>query len=75
MNNRQVLYLVGRIVSLNKPEHWAFEGIFDSAERAEAACLDICWFVAPVVVGQIPPKGTEPFPGAWFPKVPTPDPS
>jgi hypothetical protein len=74
MIEKTVLWLVGQ--DLGKPETpeservpWDFQGIFDSEEKAVAACIDRSYFVMPVVLNEGLPRESIPAPGAYFPWV------
>lgn len=43
----KTLYLVGRWLD-DKGETWEVQGIYESVENAEKACMNYLWFVMPV---------------------------
>jgi hypothetical protein len=65
------LWLVGQWA---EPQ-WHFQGVFDSKEKALAACVTDSFFAAPVTMNQSYPVGTVSFEGAWYPAMqPEPQP-
>ena len=60
------LWVVGKNVNESGTE-WLFMGIFDSEEKAVAACRDEFYFVAPETLNEQLKDEWEPWPGLWFP--------
>jgi hypothetical protein len=60
------LWLVGKLINY-KRQAWQFQGIFDSEEKAAAACRTKKYFVGPVTLNkELPDKRIE-WPGAYYP--------
>lgn len=58
----------GRYVRGNQSDvAWEFQGVFDSEEKAVAACRDGNYFVAPVTLNAEAPSESIPFPGGYYP--------
>ena len=49
---------------------WELVGVFDSEEKAVAACLDNHCFVGPITLNEITPKERISWPGCYYPLVP-----
>ena len=63
------LWLVGQYHSGEIPNIvWEFQGVFDSKQKALAACRNEYYFVAPVVLNEEIPDDTYVFPGLVYPK-------
>jgi len=63
------LYIVGKYRSGEFPNVvWDFNGVFDSQEKAEAACKDEFYFVGPATLNESLPDQTETWPGCYYPK-------
>lgn len=62
------LYVVGKLIN-NKTGAWAFAGVFDDRDVAEAVCLDGRYFVGPTMLNERPPEGDSPWPDAYYPRV------
>lgn len=65
------LWIVGKHVRQHGPlEHsWEFIGVFDSEEKAVAACKDESHFIGPAVLNCSVQEETLAWPGAYYPKV------
>ena len=64
------IYLVGKYIKkINDDVAWECGGVFDSEEKAVAACHDERYFVAPMILNEIAPQEKTDFPGAYYPKV------
>jgi len=46
---------------------WQFVGVFDSEEKAVAACKTNRYFVAPYTVNEVAPEEARPIPGGYYP--------
>ncbi len=46
---------------------WQFVGIFDSEEKAVAACKTSQYFVAPCTVNEVAPEEARPMPDCYYP--------
>jgi hypothetical protein len=47
---------------------WEFVGVFDTEERARAACVGPEYFIGPCQLNQSAPRETQPdWPGAYYP--------
>jgi hypothetical protein len=58
------VWIVGRWKrNLSKP--WGFEGVFDSEEKAIAACKSWRYFIAPVTLNEVVPDGV--MAGSYYP--------
>lgn len=62
------LWIVGQIDATDHLK-WAFQGIFDTEEKAVAACRDRNYFVGPCILNQERPHENKPWPGSYYPKV------
>ena len=62
------LYIVGRNVSSLNDAHWTFEGVFNTRELAEAACLDRTYFVGPALLNQMLEPNIRNWPYCYYPK-------
>jgi hypothetical protein len=62
------LFLVGKFVAETAEDMaWEFHGIYDSEERAVAACFDWRFSVCPVTLNETAPDVTYEFPGSYYP--------
>lgn len=60
------LWLVGK--SLGSESHWEFGGVFDSEDKALAACHGPLYFVAPATLNEALPDETLPvWEGLYWP--------
>lgn len=63
------VYLVGKTIKKEESGFtWECGGIFDTEEKAVAACHESNYFVAPLVMNEIAPRETVAFPDAYYPK-------
>lgn len=46
---------------------WEIAGVFDSKEKAVAACLNDCYFIGPVILNEALTAETVIWPGAYYP--------
>ena len=73
MNN--TYWIVGQIMLDNAqgPEDfqraWGFQGVFDSEEKAVAACKTELYFIAPAIMNEELPESHEEWSGAYYPKL------
>ena len=58
------LWIVGQLRTVGA---WDFQGVFDSEERAVAACRDEKYFVAPATLNAELPHESHEFPGGYYP--------
>ncbi len=63
------IYVVGQHIT-NSP--WTISGIFDTVEKAEAACTDHTFFVGPLKLNYDVGPGVTEWPGIYFPKADPP---
>lgn len=61
------LYIVGKTIDASKSQ-WEFQGVFDSEEKAAAACLEDSFFVGPAKLNEPLPVTTVVWLGAWYPR-------
>jgi len=61
------MWIVGK-VDPDKYGFWAFQGVFDDEKRAISACIDGSYFIGPAQLNEHIPLGTQPWPGAYYPK-------
>ena len=63
------LWLVGQFRVEIPPEGviWDFQGVFDTKDRAVAACRHSGYFYAPITLNEELPDATKPFPDAEYP--------
>lgn len=60
------MWIVGQVKDEGKP--WEFQGVFDSEERAVAACRDSSYFVGAASLNEEHPHETTPgWLGAYYP--------
>jgi len=63
------LWVVGQYKKLtSKGVVWHFQGVFDSEKKAIEACEDENYFIGPINLNLILPKGGEVWPGCYYPK-------
>lgn len=63
------LFIVGRYLAHSETgTEWEFQGVFDSLEKAEAACLDGQYFVGPALLNKAIGPETISWPGCYYPK-------
>ncbi len=60
-------YLVG-LVNEERPLEWEFVGVFDSSEKADAACRTRLHFVGEVRLNEDVGDSTREWPGAKYPR-------
>ena len=60
------IWLVGKYIH---EAAWECGGVFDTEEKAVAACHDYRYFVAPLIMNEIAPRESIDFPGAYYPKI------
>ena len=63
------LYVVG--IYIEKTESgavWEFQGVFDSVEKAEKACIKNNFFVAEAELNEELPAENTPWPKCYYPK-------
>ncbi len=58
------LFIVGRICDAT----WDFQGVFDTYEKALAACIDESFFIGPCTLNKEIQLATEAWPNAVYPK-------
>ena len=64
------LYLVGQYKGGKTGSvNWDFQGIFDTIEKAEKACIENSYFVAPVVLNKELPEKTTDWKGCYYPNL------
>ena len=67
----RTVYVVGRVYSgpdsETQRQWWSIVGVFDSAEKAEAACCDPCDFVGPILFNTELGENGGGWPGAYYP--------
>ena len=51
---------------------WSIEGIFDTEDKALAACTTDFHFVAPVELNEVAPEGRHIMPGSYYPLLESP---
>jgi len=61
------LWVVGKIKSEDNYNEWDFQGVFDTALKAESACQDRLWFVGPVELNEELPAETFEWPESYYP--------
>jgi hypothetical protein len=59
------VWIVGRWTSDTKP--WEVMGVYDSEEKAVAACKDCRYFVGPEELNVPAPDEPTPWPGCYYP--------
>jgi hypothetical protein len=58
------LWIVGKVTEFPA---WEFQGVFDTPEKALAACKTVAYFVGPCELNATVPDRTEPWPGCEYP--------
>lgn len=48
-------------------QRWEFQGVFDTEEKAKAACLDSCYFSGPATLNKTLPDEPSKWEGAYWP--------
>jgi hypothetical protein len=64
----QKLWIVG-CRDLNGVKQWEFVGVYDSREKAEAACIDCRFFMAAAELNETAPEETTPWPEHYQPSM------
>lgn len=64
-----MLWIVGRLDPSIKPEPWEVMGVYNSEERAVAACKDWMYFVGPQELNVPAPDERTAWPGCYYPIV------
>jgi hypothetical protein len=73
MNNTQeakvILWIVGKVTQVIDDDHvaWEFGGVFDSEEKAKAACHKAEYFIAPYVLNVAEPDERSKMVGSYYP--------
>lgn len=62
------VWIAGRWMPDDQP--WEVLGIFDSEDKADAACKTTNEWIAPVEINALAPDEPTPFPSARFPRNP-----
>lgn len=57
------MFIVGR----DNEYGWDFQGVFDTEEKALAACRDEHYFIGPAELNKEYPDETIPWPGQYWP--------
>ena len=61
------IWLVGQWKGTETP--WEVQGVFDSEQKAIAACVDDQYFIGPLTLNEEMPQETmREWPGAYYPK-------
>lgn len=62
------LWIVGQYRSGSIPNVvWDFQGVFDSEEKAVAACVDKNYFIGPIGLNEAVPSEASAWPGSRHP--------
>ena len=62
------LFVVGKFIrGVSGGAVWEFEGVFDSREKAIAACKDKKYFIGPCLLNQTIKPGVFAWPGLFYP--------
>ena len=59
------LYVVGQ---MREGRQWELQGVFDTLEAADAACLDGNYFLGPVELNQRAPANSRAWVGCVYPR-------
>lgn len=66
------LWVVGRTREYRPPDQggsvWDFQGVYDSEEKAIAACRDATYWIAPAHLNRELPHESADWPGAYYPR-------
>lgn len=67
------LWVAGQVHGmLGKVPDWSIQGVFDSEQKAVAACGDhLIWFVAPLILNEVLPEERCDWPGIYYPNDPS----
>lgn len=64
-----IIFIVGQFIAeTDRGNVWDFQGVFDSKEKAESACIDNSYFVAQHEMNKELPKKTYYWPNIYYPK-------
>lgn len=64
------LWIVGRVLRFEPFIEWDYQGVYDTEEKAIAACSDVSYFVGPTELNNPIPHETTAWPNAYYPLEP-----
>lgn len=67
-NAVDIIWVAGRVVnSESSPIAWAIQGVFETKEKAIAACRDEWYFIGPLRLNESLPDTNKEWPGCFYP--------
>ena len=63
----KTLWICGQVKTDGKDNKWSFHGVYDTEEKARAACMGTNFFIGPSVLNKSLPLEDILWPGSYYP--------